>query len=95
MDPSGGSPIVHTDPVEPVGGSPTIHTDPGERSIVVYTGSLHTPPPHHALVASTLGRKFRRLVKGVTRYGRVPKKSAMLTTPYTPLQDSDTSFHPP
>ncbi|KAF3441115.1 hypothetical protein FNV43_RR15026 [Rhamnella rubrinervis] len=95
MDPPGGTPIVHTDPVELVGGSPTIHTDPGEHSIVVYTGSLHTPPPHHALVASTSGRKFRRLVKGVTRYGRVPKKSAMLTTPYTPLQDSDTSLHPP
>ncbi|KAF3454919.1 hypothetical protein FNV43_RR05367 [Rhamnella rubrinervis] len=46
-------------------------------------------------MASTSGRKFRRLVKGITGYGRVPKKSAMLTTPYTPLQDSDTSFHPP
>ncbi|KAF3451532.1 hypothetical protein FNV43_RR07627 [Rhamnella rubrinervis] len=63
MDPPGGSPIVHTDPVEPVGGSPTIYTDPGERFIVVYAGSLHTPPPHHALVASTSSRKFRRLVK--------------------------------
>ncbi|KAF3449683.1 hypothetical protein FNV43_RR10414 [Rhamnella rubrinervis] len=41
--------------------------EPSERSIIVYSGSLRTPPPQQAPMATTSGPKLRRLVKGVTR----------------------------
>ncbi|KAF3454955.1 hypothetical protein FNV43_RR05403 [Rhamnella rubrinervis] len=66
-----------------------------ERSIIVYSGSLRTPPPQQAPMATTSGPVFMMLVKGVTWYERVPKKSTALVSPYTPLQDSDASLHPP
>ncbi|KAF3432374.1 hypothetical protein FNV43_RR27114 [Rhamnella rubrinervis] len=96
--PIGGSPTIRTNLGESARGSHSRQDDtmePSERSIVVYSGSLHTPPPQQVPMATTSSPKFRRLVKGVTWYGRVLKKSVVLGSPYTPLQDSDTSLHPP
>ncbi|KAF3455426.1 hypothetical protein FNV43_RR00051 [Rhamnella rubrinervis] len=66
--------------MDPPDGSPIVDTDPGDIPVK----GFHTVRP-----------KFRRLVKGATRVGRVPKKFVVLGSPYTPLQDLDTSLHPP
>ncbi|KAF3441591.1 hypothetical protein FNV43_RR15505 [Rhamnella rubrinervis] len=93
-----GSPTVYTDPGESAWGSHSRQGDtiePSEHSIVVHSGSLRTSRPQLALMATTSGPKFKRFVKRVTWYRQVLKKSAVLSSPFTPLQNLDTSRHPP